>query len=215
MLSIHRLSAGAGFRYLLRHTASNDVDRAPSASLTSYYADSGYPPGRWLGAGLPGVAHGDLVAGAEVTEAQMANLYGRGLDPVTGAALGRAYPVHRSVAERVADRVDRLAPKLSAEQRGREVARIEAEERRRRTPTAVAGFDLTFSPVKSVSALWAVADEDMREQVQAAHHEALDDVLVLMEREVAFTRTGAGGIAQLDTRGFDRGGVRALGHPRR
>ena len=202
MLSIHRLSAGDGFRYLLRHTASHDVNRSAASSLTSYYAASGYPPGRWLGSGLAGVAGGRLAPGDEVTETQMGNLYGRGLDPVTGAALGRAYRVYRTRAERVADRTAGLDQSLSERQRAAAVTRIEAEERRRRVPNAVAGFDLTFSPVKSVSALWAIADKQQQAQIVEAHHEALNDIVVLMEREVAFTRTGAGGVAQLDTRGL-------------
>lgn len=37
---------------------------------------------------------------------------------------------------------------------------------------AVAGFDLTFSPVRSVSALWALAPEPVAEQIEAAHHAA-------------------------------------------
>ena len=39
----------------------------------------------------------------------------------------------------------------------REIAAIIAKEPRTRTQT-VAGYDLTFLPVKSVSTLWAVAD---------------------------------------------------------
>jgi conjugative relaxase-like TrwC/TraI family protein len=202
VLSIHRLSAGDGYRYLLRHTAAGDIDRPAASTLKSYYAASGYPPGRWLGSGLAGVAGGRLTPGADVTEAQMANLYGRGLDPVTGAALGRPYPVYRTRAQRVADRTARLDDSLSPQQRAAAVSRIEAEEGRRRTPCAVAGFDLTFSPVKSVSSLWAIANAQTQAEITAAHHEALDDVLAVMEREAAFTRTGAGGVAQLDTRGL-------------
>ena len=36
-----------------------------------------------------------------------------------------------------------------------------------------AGFDLTFSPDKSVSALWAVADQDLRTKIEAAQQEAV------------------------------------------
>ena len=38
---------------------------------------------------------------------------------------------------------------------------------------SVAGFDLTFSPVKSVSALWAVAPRPVAEQIEAAHDAAV------------------------------------------
>jgi conjugative relaxase-like TrwC/TraI family protein len=65
----------------------------------------------------------------------------------------------------------------------------------------VAGYDVTFSPAKSVSALWATADIGVKEQVATAHYEAVDDILRLIEQQAAFTRTGDGGIAQINTRG--------------
>src|SRR5664279_2530571 len=66
---------------------------------------------------------------------------------------------------------------------------------------AVAGYDLVFSPVKSISQWWAVGGHDVREQIEAAHSDAWRETLDYLEREVAFTRTGAGGVAQIDTRG--------------
>jgi conjugative relaxase-like TrwC/TraI family protein len=202
VLTIHRLSAGDGYRYLLRHVAAGDTDRTPGTPLTSYYAATGYPPGRWIGSGLEGLAAGHLLAGDRVSEQQMANLYGGGLDPVTAAPLGRPYPSYRSLQDRIGERVGRLASNLSPDERAEEIARIEAEEKRRRVPVAVAGFDLTFSPVKSVSALWAVADPATQQRILAAHLDALADVVALMEREAVFTRVGAGGLAQIDTRGL-------------
>jgi len=49
--------------------------------------------------------------------------------------------------------------------------------------TAVAGYDRTFSPVKSVSALWAVAPRPMAEAIEAAHDAAGRDALAFIERE--------------------------------
>ncbi|WP_405035263.1 MobF family relaxase, partial [Ornithinimicrobium sp. LYQ103] len=66
----------------------------------------------------------------------------------------------------------------------------------------VAGFDLTFSPVKSVSALWALAPADVAQQVEAAHQDAVRATLALLEREVAFTRVGKGGIRQVPVVGL-------------
>jgi conjugative relaxase-like TrwC/TraI family protein len=68
--------------------------------------------------------------------------------------------------------------------------------------TAVAGYDLTFSPVKSVSTLWAVAPRPVAEQVEAAHHAAVSDTLAWLEREAAYTRTGHGGVRQVDVTGL-------------
>src|SRR3954454_16774648 len=96
MLSIHRLTAGDGYKYLLRHIASGDVDRRMATPLTAYYTASGYPPGRWIGTGLIGLADGRLLPGGEVTEAQMEALFGQAKDPVNGRALGRPYPIYKS-----------------------------------------------------------------------------------------------------------------------
>jgi conjugative relaxase-like TrwC/TraI family protein len=68
--------------------------------------------------------------------------------------------------------------------------------------TPVAGYDLTFSPVKSVSALWALAAPEVAREVQAAHEAAVRATIGLLEREVAFTRVGKGGIRQVPVTGL-------------
>jgi conjugative relaxase-like TrwC/TraI family protein len=68
--------------------------------------------------------------------------------------------------------------------------------------TPVAGYDLTFSPVKSVSALWALAAPDVATRGQAAHEAAVRATIGLLEREVAFTRVGKGGIRQVPVTGL-------------
>jgi len=68
--------------------------------------------------------------------------------------------------------------------------------------TAVAGYDLTFSPVKSVSALWAVAPREVAQAIEAAHDAAVRDALAFIEREVLFTREGRNGARQVETRGL-------------
>jgi conjugative relaxase-like TrwC/TraI family protein len=66
----------------------------------------------------------------------------------------------------------------------------------------VAGYDLTFSPVKSVSALWALAPREIAEQIEAAHHAAVADTLAWLERHAVFTRLGAGGVRHVETSGL-------------
>ena len=83
----------------------------------------------------------------------------------------------------------------------RELAGHIARLSRQRT-TAVAGFDLTFSPVKSVSALWALADPPLAAAIERAHHAAVTDALAFIERQVLFTRTGANGVRQVEVRGL-------------
>ena len=83
----------------------------------------------------------------------------------------------------------------------RDLTAFLARESRQRT-TAVAGYDLTFSPVKSVSALWALADEQVAREVQAAHDAAVDSALRWLQRRAAYTRLGRGGVRQVPTRGL-------------
>ena len=72
----------------------------------------------------------------------------------------------------------------------------------RQATTAVAGYDLTFSPVKSVSTLWAVAPREVAEQIEAAHQAAIADTVGYLEREVAFTREGRAGVRQVEVTGL-------------
>ncbi len=72
----------------------------------------------------------------------------------------------------------------------------------RQTTTAVAGYDLTFSPVKSVSTLWALAPVEVSEQIRRAHDAAVKDTIGWLEREVAFTRVGRAGARQVAVRGL-------------
>ncbi len=76
-----------------------------------------------------------------------------------------------------------------------------AKESRPRTQT-VAGYDLTFSPVKSVSTLWAVADPAVAAQIERAHQAAVKDALAFIEQHALFTRTGPQGIRQVNVRGL-------------
>ena len=67
---------------------------------------------------------------------------------------------------------------------------------------SVAGFDLTFSAVKSVSTLWAVAPPDVAAEIRRAHDAAVADALRFLESHGLFTREGTGGARQVDTRGL-------------
>ena len=66
----------------------------------------------------------------------------------------------------------------------------------------MAGYDLTFSPVKSVSTLWAVADPPIAAAIERAHQAAVADALKFVEQHALFTRTGANGVRQVDVRGL-------------
>jgi conjugative relaxase-like TrwC/TraI family protein len=184
-VSMRVMSAGDGYKYLLRTVAAGDGQRSLSTPLTRYYSAKGTPPGRWMGSGLPGLGFGRILAGAEVTEDQLQRLIGLGRDPVYGAPLGRAYPEYQRPA-------DPASPGNAQE----------TVARRR----AVAGYDFTFSIPKSASILWGVADAATQSRIVQAHHAAVSQVVAYMEREVAATRTGTtahdGAVAQVDVTGL-------------
>lgn len=77
---------------------------------------------------------------------------------------------------------------------------IQNELGRSRQP--VAGFDLVFTPVKGMSVLWGLGDHELRSSIERIHNEAWQEAVDWLEQEAAFTRAGAGGIAQLDTHGL-------------
>lgn len=205
--------------YMLRHVARGDGRPAPdggiSASsdesgaspLTRYYTEAGYPPGRWIGSGLAGLGRGAAIpVGSEVTESAMRTLFEDRSDPLTGEPiLARRPPKIATRAERIERRVQALLaahPEMPAEERAEAIEKIRDEERRARPRHAVLGFDLTFKPPKSVSALWGLADHGTQAQLFEAHHEALAETLRLIEEHMLGTRTGAQGVRKVRTRGL-------------
>ena len=66
----------------------------------------------------------------------------------------------------------------------------------------VAGYDLVFTPVKSVSTLWGLGDANTRQQITEAHQAAWREALAWIESEGALTRAGKAGAAQIDTHGL-------------
>ncbi|WP_261773624.1 MobF family relaxase [Rhodococcoides corynebacterioides] len=110
-----------------------------------------------------------------------------------------------------ADERATIRTRVATEMFAREYGRAPADERElsgwvaksgRQNTKAVAGFDLTFTPVKSVSALWAVAPREVAEQIEAAHDAAIGAALEYLEEHACFTRLGNGGVAQVDANGL-------------
>ena len=56
VMTIHKLTAGDGYTYLIRQVAALDSTELGSSSLEQYYSAKGESPGRWLGEGLAGLA---------------------------------------------------------------------------------------------------------------------------------------------------------------
>lgn len=66
---------------------------------------------------------------------------------------------------------------------------------------SVAGFDMVFTPPKSVSLAWGLGDKTLREGVQKAHEAAIADVVKFLEDQVVMTRRGRNGVRQIDIEG--------------
>jgi len=122
----------------------------------------------------------------------------------SGAGLPRDWPIPE--AERAAIRTV-LGREMFTGQYGRapsnsrELSGFLARAMRQET-TAVAGYDLTFTPVKSVSALWALAPHDVAQVIERAHQAAVEQCLSWLEDNAAYTRLGRGGARQVDVRGL-------------
>lgn len=205
MISVRRMSLGAGYRYLMESVASGDGVRAQSTSLTDYYAQSGTPPGVFLGAGLAALDDGRGVEkGSIVSEEHLFNLLGMCADPMTGESLGRP-PIGAplSLGTQPAGRLEAVAPRVDVAGHEGQRTCIEASEPARGGPrrAPVAGFDLTFSPSKSVSVAWALADADTKAAIYACHRQAIEIVLTYAEREVFHSRSGKAGVVEEDIEG--------------
>jgi conjugative relaxase-like TrwC/TraI family protein len=251
-MSIHKLTAGAGYDYLTRQVAALDATEKGHTGLASYYTERGETPGVWIGSGLTDID--GLTAGDPVTAEQMRALFGCGLHPLAelrqqqlegpaltprdfqyAARLGAPFkivdgvvsPFRLEVAKRIApintaaglpvgaplpaaDRArvrTQVAREFFLAEHGREpmdareLAGHIAKASRPRTQT-VAGYDLTFSPVKSVSTLWAVADPAAAAVIEQAHQAAVKDALAFIEKHALFTRTGPQGLRQVNVRGL-------------
>jgi hypothetical protein len=232
--TLHKLTAGDGYLYLIRQVAAADSTERGRNTLSEYYSARGESPGRWVGTGLASLSSTGardvseqalqeiwtVPEGSEVHEEQMAALFGEGLHPnavditnytlgrgaqpavaIESAHLGRRFAVRtgetefqRALAVAYREHNTRLGQKWNtpidddvraqirttlarqrfADQYGREPADDRelsgfiARNTRART-TAVAGYDVTFSPVKSVSALWAVAPLDVAREIEECH----------------------------------------------
>ncbi len=164
--------------YYLDSVATGDTPHHGRTDLTAYYTEAKAPAGRWVGSGLAGTS---LSAGQQVTRADAVMLYEQARDPESKNLLGRA-PMARQVTP--------------AE------AKTPAGRTAKATRQAVAGFDLTFSVPKSVSALWAVAGPSLQGQIQQAHEQAMNETLAWVEAHVLQSRAGHSGVAHVPVTGL-------------
>ncbi|QII03751.1 relaxase domain-containing protein (plasmid) [Rhodococcoides fascians A21d2] len=163
-----------------------------------------------------------LAQGASQADAARSAKLGRAFKIDSGATAYRVACAEAFVAHNLArgqkwnapiDDADRarIRTDVGSKMFAKEYGRAPADERElsgwvakvgRQKTTAVAGFDLTFTPVKSVSALWAVAPREVSEQIEAAHESAIAAAVTYLEKHACFTRVGTGGVAQVDGNGL-------------
>lgn len=175
-VSISKMSVS----YYIEQVTVGDAAPAGTGSrdLTRYYTEAGAPPGRWIGSGTVGLG---IDTGTRVTSQAARRLLEDSAHPETGERLGRA-PIAKQQAP------------AGAKTAAGKAAKSERE--------SVAGFDLTFSVPKSVSVLWAMADDQTKAAVHAAHRRAIDDSLSWLDDRVIQTRAGHAGVAKVATRGL-------------
>lgn len=340
MMTVHKLSAGDGYRYYVNEVATGDALRASDREIGDYYSIHGMPPGQWIGS-----AAASLNLDGEVSEAHMHALFGQKFTPVsTGEVLdalhgapaaevyqqvyeqtleqhrlkaaerawellsrahegmsqqkiademtAQGYPMSQPTVSRWVERYtasgqtfhadfatfsaqyrligeeikaahragkkaqeelykEQAAPHLHPDYAGVTpfTLRVEEEVSRHRRlhdgaePTtaemkeirfrvgaqmfrdergiepsnaqlaqfvaenskahqkAVAGFDLVFTPPKSVSIAWGLGDEQLRRGIESAHERAIQDVIRHLEKNVVMTRRGRNGVRQIDIDG--------------
>ena len=146
------------------------------ASHAAYYIGSaqrqagavGYYAGRSGVLSGKWVAAGDMnvIAGAPISAGELRAMLA-GCDPRTGERLGRKYDAGGTF-------VDRLG--VSRKRRSR------------------AAFDVTYSVPKSVSAAWALAEPEVRKQIEFAFDLSADAAVAYLQRHAVASRSGTDGV---------------------
>jgi conjugative relaxase-like TrwC/TraI family protein len=231
VMTLAKITAGDGYTYLTRHVANGDSTPDGKRDATAYYTAQGNPPGRWIGRGAHLIGldgqqvtedqmralfgqgehpNSDAIVKAYIRDHIRPRMTDRQLKNLTAAAirhatLGRRFPAYEPLQDfdaRVEQRLETIKTETGRTPTQSEEKKVKSEEARRQR-AAVAGFDLVFSPVKSAALLWALDDRPwVRDAIRQAHENAMNEALDLLEEHAAYTRTGAGGIAQIKANGL-------------
>ncbi|MDN5934138.1 MAG: relaxase domain-containing protein, partial [Pseudonocardia sp.] len=199
MLTITAVSTGA-VEYLLRGSGCAEHEHAERAGQKRGLDGAGYmlagaekePAGVWFGTGLEDML--GIEVGTTATEEQVRAVLGRLEHPTQVDKDGDPVSLG-SRPRRFKSREDRVKAALVAEPDATEERQEQIRNQvRADTRKAVAYYDLTFSPVKSVSVYWAtlVAAGRMAEaaNVVEAHRVAVAEAMAYVEREAGFVRSG-------------------------
>src|SRR5665647_858431 len=162
---------------------------------------------RHVAAGDAGLDAGASLTGYyEQTGNPPGRWYGSGLGGLGSEAIGRATPGDVVTEPAMAAVFRDGHDPVTGAALGRPYPRFDTTERR-----AVVGYDLTFTAPKSVSVLWALADDATRATVYEAHRAALASTLDFVERggegrTMGIVDRRAGGV--IGQRPQDRDGLR-------
>lgn len=195
MLRITAVSAGA-VEYLLKGSGCAEQEHAKErgqeperdVDAAGYYlsaVEHGEAPGRWFGSGLEFLG---VRSGTDATADDVRKIFGELKHPDTDEFLGRPPRQFKDYDARVAAALAR-EPNATPE-RVREIENACRTDGRK----AVAYYDFTFSPVKSVSMLHAAyvaaGDHESADKVLRIHREAAEIGLGVLEKHGAYVRTG-------------------------
>jgi len=152
-------------------------ERSVADGIDDYYAGRGESPGVWVGRGAA-----ELELEGTVGDGELGRLIS-GRHPLTGAVL-------RSPAPKKQTTIERIDPMTG--ERYVEVKPLKP----------VAGYDLVFSPPKSVSLLHVLGSEDVQHAVTQAHLAAWQAALRYLEERACVTRKGKNGRVRERGSGF-------------
>ena len=139
-----------------------------AAGLVGYYADGGSR--QRPGRWMSAGGMGATPVGGVVTHDTLSAVLGC-TDPGTGQQLGRKVEAGGTYKDRL------------------------GIERRRRAWSA---FDLTYSPPKSISVAWALADEATRAEIEAAFDESVAAVVDYVQAHAVASRAGTNGVRRVE-----------------
>lgn len=161
-VTVSKITAGEGYKYFTEQVTKGD-ERRPGVGMAEYFGASGNPPGRWLGSGVEALRRIAPLS-EEIGEEEMCALFGNASHPALLELMEQGRSDEALLGARWAEYTD-----------GRH---------------ATAGYDMTFSPVKSVSVLWACGGEEWREKIYWAHRHAVENTMAWVDQEIALTRLG-------------------------
>jgi len=231
-IGLQKISAVVGYEYLTRHVAVLDATAKGYQRLDAYYVAKGEEPGSWWGAGLDGLnlGVGDPVTAEQMRrlfghglDPTTGGKLGRAYSVFDHTpTVFETQLAERLTAWRHANGVPAPVPLPKGVLAGQRTAlatewfvaahpgltpdarqvRDVIAKNTSHPRVAVAGFDITLTPPKTISTLWAVADRPFASTIRAVHDAAVTDALTYLEANVLFTRKGHAGVRHLPVRGL-------------